>query len=153
MWPVCMLNYPDHTNFVKKINIIFFSKFCKKNAVILVLMFTEREWLWHCGTKFYYHVYPLLIFVNDEDDMINDEPLNWLWLFLFSLFYPLVRPGHGPSWLSRLVYLTCSAPWSLSLLSPHILFHVDLHHNWVTGPVQANFQTFNCFWSPDVWCD
>ena len=135
MWPVCMLNYTGPHKFCKK-NKYHFLKICKKNTVITSwCWYLQRLSVW-CGSKWYYHVYPLLIFVNDEDDMINDEPLNWLWLFLFSLFYPLVSPGPGPSWLSRLVYLTCSAPWSLSLLSPHILFHVDLHDNWDTGPAQ-----------------
>ena len=55
-----------------------------------------------CGWK--YLVSPLLMIVRDGDDVINDGPVNWL--FLFSLFYPLVSPARSPC---RLDCLTCSS--------------------------------------------
>ena len=67
-----------HKFWKKKINIIFKIIFWKTPLYVSSCVDVYKDWLTvvNCGAELYYHVYPLLIFVNDEDDMINDEPLN-----------------------------------------------------------------------------
>ena len=139
--------------FCKKINIIFFQNFVRKTPLYLCWCLQREN---DCGTvaqssTIMFTLYWSLWMMR----MINDEPLNWLWLFLFSLFYPLVRPGHGhgPSWLSRLVYLTCSALCSLSLSLCLYTYSISC---WFT-PQQEHRVRFRLISrlliAPDVWCD
>ena len=118
-------------------------------------MFTEREWLWHCGTKFYYHVYPLLIFVNDEDDQWRTTQLTLTLPFLFVLSVGQTRPRPRPQLAVPvgLSHLLCSLLSALCSLSLHIFYFMLIYSTTGTpGPVQANFQTFNCSWCV-MWLD
>ena len=66
-------------------------------------------------------------------------------LFVLSVGQPWVAPAPVgcPGWFisPALLCSLVSGPFTT-----HILFHVDLRHNWSTSPVQGNFHTFNCSW-------